>query len=211
MGGNRMGMVHGKKYWIQFAFLVLLVLCIIPPALAYNTTAVEWFRKGNTFRQNHQDQEALDAYNEALSFDPDYWEAWNNKGTALYHLGRYDEALDAINRSLSLNPDFPNAWNNKGLILQSLGRYQEALDAYDKALSINPDYTEAQSNREKLPKSNSTLATMNPTEVRRSPLKSPEPKNPSAFINLGFKPVPVGIEWCVLAIGVGVFISRKKW
>jgi tetratricopeptide (TPR) repeat protein len=203
-------MTGRKKYWVLCATLVLLAFYLIPPALAYNTTAVDWFRKGNDFRKDQQYEEALDAYNEALSFDPGYVEAWNNKGTVFWHLGRYDEALDAINQSLSFNPDYANAWDSKGLILQSLGRYQEALDAYDKALSINPDFTMAQSNREKLLKSNGSLATVNPTQARRSPLKSEPPKNPSAFVNLGIKAVPLGIECACLAIGAGVFLFGKK-
>jgi tetratricopeptide (TPR) repeat protein len=199
-------MKYEKKYWMQCAILVLLALCCISLAQAKDSSPAEWLKKGNDLRANSQYQEALDAYNQALSLDPNYGEAWNNKGNVLYDLGRYEEALEAINKSLSINPDYAFAWNNKGLILQKIGRSQEALDAYDKALSINPDFTKAQSNREKL--LNGLLT--GDENLTTTTHAAKEPTSGPGLIRLGIKPMPAGIGFSVLAVGIGILVTRKK-
>jgi tetratricopeptide (TPR) repeat protein len=136
-------MTNKRKYWMQFAILVFLLLCFIPIVRANNSTAVEWFKKGNDFRKTGQNEEALDAYNLALSFDQDYTEAWSNKGTVLDRLGQYQEALDSYDIALSLNQNYSEALSNKGNTLYHLGLYQDALDAVNKSLSINPDLAPA--------------------------------------------------------------------
>jgi tetratricopeptide (TPR) repeat protein len=64
----------------------------------------------------------VNAYNEALSVDPDYIPALLNKGSALHKLGRYQEAVNAYDDVLSRDPNRVTAWYNKGLALGELGR-----------------------------------------------------------------------------------------
>ena len=96
--------------------------------------------------------------------DPEYAEAWSNKGWTLAKLHRYDEALKCITKALELNPNLTEAqklkqvviqkqgsnkaedttiWHNKGIDLSDLGRYQEAIACFDKAIEINPRCTES--------------------------------------------------------------------
>jgi predicted O-linked N-acetylglucosamine transferase (SPINDLY family) len=53
--------------------------------------------------------EAITAYNKALSLKPDYAEAYNNMGLALQAQGKLDEAIAAYNKALSLKPDYAAA------------------------------------------------------------------------------------------------------
>ena len=48
--------------------------------------------------------DALDIFEQALSFDPTNPDLWNLKGIALRSLGRYDEAADCYNKSLEIEP-----------------------------------------------------------------------------------------------------------
>ena len=43
-----------------------------------------------------------DAYNKALSINPDYAEAYNNMGKALKDQGKLDEAIKVYNKALSI-------------------------------------------------------------------------------------------------------------
>ena len=36
------------------------------------------------------------SFEEAIKINPDYADAWNNKGTALGNLGRYEEAITML-------------------------------------------------------------------------------------------------------------------
>ena len=51
-------------------------------------------------------EEAIEAYNKALSIKPDYAEAYNNMGNALKEQGKLEEAIEAYNKALSIKPDF---------------------------------------------------------------------------------------------------------
>lgn len=99
----------------------------------------QWVQQGNSLCEMGEYQEALEAYETALSLDIESAPLWNNKAFALYHLGRYQDALDACDIALSIDPNYGMAWNNKGDVLDIIGKYEEAIDCYDRALIINPD------------------------------------------------------------------------
>ena len=101
---------------------------------------------GVTLKDQGKLDEAIAAYNKALSIKPDYADAYNNMGNALKDQGKLDEAIAAYNKALSIKPDYAEAYNNMGVTLQEQGKLDEAIAAYNKALSIKPDYAEAYNN-----------------------------------------------------------------
>ena len=64
---------------------------------------------GNALIQQGKQDEAIDAYNKALSIKPDYAEAFNNMGIALKEQGKLEEAIASYNKALSLKPDYAEA------------------------------------------------------------------------------------------------------
>jgi len=101
---------------------------------------------GNALKDQGKLDEAIAAYNKALSIKPDYAEAYYNMGNALQDQGKLDEAIAAYNKALSIKPDYADAYNNMGNALKDQGKLDEAIAAYNKALSIKPDYAEAYNN-----------------------------------------------------------------
>ena len=75
-------------------------------------------------------EEAIKAYKKALSFKPDYADAYNNMGNALQEQGKLEEAIEAYNKALSLKPDYAEAYYNMGVALQEQGKLEEAIEAY---------------------------------------------------------------------------------
>jgi tetratricopeptide (TPR) repeat protein len=61
-------------------------------------------------------QEAIDAFNEAIKIKPDYWEAHYNQGLAYSKLDRYTEAVIAFKKALENNADYAPALYNLGLV-----------------------------------------------------------------------------------------------
>ena len=90
--------------------------------------------------------EAIEAYNRALSIKPDYPDAYNNMGNALKEQGKLEQAIEAYKKTLSIKPDYADAYNNMGITLQQQGKMEGATEAYSKAISIKPDLTEAYNN-----------------------------------------------------------------
>ena len=87
--------------------------------------------------------EAIEAYNEAVSINPDYAGAYYNMGNALKDQGKLDKAVDAFSKALSVKSDYAEASNNMGLVFEKQGKLDEAIESYSKALSINPNYAGA--------------------------------------------------------------------
>jgi len=101
--------------------------------------ASRYFAEGVALSGRGKHEEALVAYDQALSYSGDFPEAWYNKGTALGHLGQYQEAVNAFEHALRLNFDYFDAWYNKGVALGRLGRHQEALEAFEWILRQTPN------------------------------------------------------------------------
>jgi Flp pilus assembly protein TadD len=91
--------------------------------------------------------EALAAYERAITVAPSHAEAHHNRGVALARLDRNVEALAAFDRALALRPQYAAAHNHRGAALAALERFDEALAAYDRALAGAPRYAQAHNHR----------------------------------------------------------------
>ncbi|NET32379.1 MAG: tetratricopeptide repeat protein, partial [Cyanothece sp. SIO1E1] len=102
---------------------------------------------GNALDDLGRKEEAIASYDQALAIQPDYHQAWYNRGVALSALGHKEEAITSYDQALVIQPDTHQAWNNRGVALSALGRKEEAIASYDQALAIQPDYHQAWYNR----------------------------------------------------------------
>jgi tetratricopeptide (TPR) repeat protein len=88
-------------------------------------------------------EEALSCFDEAIRLNPDFAEAWYDKGATLGKLGQHGEALSCFDEAIRLNRDYAQAWHHKGTPLDELGQHEEALSCYDEAIRLKPDFPEA--------------------------------------------------------------------
>lgn len=112
--------------------------------------ANDWLEKGfalGNLGSPTKHQDALNAFEKAISIDPKLTTAWIYKGLALANLGRYHDSLDAFQKALSIDPKVSMAWYYRGTVLYSLSRFQEALDSYENALVIDPNLESAWCNK----------------------------------------------------------------
>ena len=64
---------------------------------------------GNVLKDQGKLEEAIEAYNKALSLEPGYADTYNNMGIVLKDQGKLEEAIEAYNKALSLKPDYAEA------------------------------------------------------------------------------------------------------
>jgi len=87
---------------------------------------------------------------QALTFDPNYADAWALMSLALSQLrlwhGRDEDALTAAERALAINPDIAEAHCVKAHQLEEQGKQNEANEEIEVALRLNPESWEV--NRE---------------------------------------------------------------
>jgi predicted O-linked N-acetylglucosamine transferase (SPINDLY family) len=114
--------------------------------MANPSHAASHFNLGNALHVQGRLLEAVTAYRQALSLQPNFPEALNNLGLAQAKLGLLHEARAAYEQALSLRPSFAEAYNNLGNTLHNLGCFDAALGSFQQALALKPNYTEAHNN-----------------------------------------------------------------
>jgi predicted O-linked N-acetylglucosamine transferase (SPINDLY family)/predicted double-glycine peptidase len=103
--------------------------------------------QGTILQREGRLEEALAAYDRAVSLEPDYAEAHAGRGAVLLQQKRLEEALGALDQALRYEPDAPELHFYRGLTLHQQGRLQEALAAYDRAIRLKPAYAKAHEGR----------------------------------------------------------------
>jgi protein O-GlcNAc transferase len=106
--------------------------------------------RGNVFRMQGRNEDALACYEQALALVPESMETRFNLADLLVDLGRYETALANYDSVLLLMPDQTDVHIKRCRVLTALRRFEEALAGYEKALAIRPDDTETLFNRGRL-------------------------------------------------------------
>ena len=86
-----------------------------------------------------RNDDAITAYDKALTLKPDLANAWLGRGNVFADLKLYEEAIAAYDKAIALEPDLANAWFGRGNVFVGLKLYDEALDACNRALSLEPN------------------------------------------------------------------------
>ncbi len=110
-------------------------------------TAYTEFYIGLTAYQKGKYEDALKHYDQAIDINPQFAEAYNNRGITKDRLGRHEEAIADYDQATRINPQFAEAYYNRGTTKDVLGRHEEAIANYDQAIRINPQYAQAYYNR----------------------------------------------------------------
>ena len=90
--------------------------------------------KGEALLQLGQSHDALKAFEELLSHEPNHVEAWVKKGSALERLDQVEQALACYDRAIITDATFTLAYLYKGGICNRLERFDDALACYEQAL-----------------------------------------------------------------------------
>ncbi len=94
-------------------FLILIFLC---SCSKINEEAVVWFNKANALwdGQKYTDpKKAIGYLNNAIKLQPDYAQAYYNRGNAYYSLGLFQRAIKDYNETIRLKPKDIDAYYNR--------------------------------------------------------------------------------------------------
>ena len=84
--------------------------------------------------------QAIQAFQNAISLAPDTVSAWNALGNLYKKAGRNEDALEAFQKALEQNAGDAIGWNGLGGLYLKLGRNDEAIYAFLKAIEFSPNY-----------------------------------------------------------------------
>ena len=86
-------------------------------------------------------QEAIAAYQQALTITPNWVEVQRELGDLFLKLERWDEAVQVYETAISLRSESAEVYHNLGDALLKLQRWEDAIAAYEKAIELNPEFS----------------------------------------------------------------------
>jgi len=85
-----------------------------------------------------RENEAIEAFKEAIAVDPKYGLAWTHLGSSYQTMGWLTQAREAYEAALALNAASPEALNNLSIVAQTMGDFAAGQDYLRRALEAAP-------------------------------------------------------------------------
>jgi tetratricopeptide (TPR) repeat protein len=104
---------------------------------------IVWFRLGEAYDTAGRNDDAAQAYQQAIAAKPDP-SYYNNLGNVLARAGKIEEAKAAYTKSAELDPaNAAMAWRNFGISLYNANRLADAIEPLQKATELDPKSAQA--------------------------------------------------------------------
>lgn len=101
-------------------------------------SAYVYFGLGLVKTKMRRYDQAIEAFDQAISLDSGNAEILVNRGTVYYYKDMYEEALIDLNFALQVDSEEANAYNALALLRADQGQYDKALKLVERALMIEP-------------------------------------------------------------------------
>lgn len=93
-------------------------------------------RRGELHAAAGDEHAAFEDFQQAITIDPECWQALHNRGVTLARYERHMDALSDFTQVIELAPDFLLARQNRGEVFCQLGRWGDAVKDYSKAIEL---------------------------------------------------------------------------
>ena len=130
-----------KAFALFLLAAVLLTGCVANPSAPGDPYGA--YQEGRSLYDRGLYSEAVAAFDEALSLDPGYIDAWLWQGKAYGRLGATDRAMSAYQRVLNIRPDHAEANYALGLISYERRQYPAAEQHLRRALATDAGNADA--------------------------------------------------------------------
>ena len=136
MANRKWKMAYGRRWTIC---LLTFAICHLPcPSEGRSGSAIRAFNEGVKMFNAKQFNEAIPFFDEAISSDGDFAEAFFARGACKYYLKSLDGALLDLNDTLRLKSDYLEARALRGAVNYEADRWDTALDDFNVVLGKNP-------------------------------------------------------------------------
>lgn len=102
-------------------------------------SADAWIVLGDARLEFGMTDEVLEAYEKALTLNPDCLQDTNNLGLGYYRCGRLDEAIAFYESALDRRPKDSDAWADLGIARLHRGDVEGAVTNLDRSVELQPD------------------------------------------------------------------------
>ncbi|MDX1585109.1 MAG: protein kinase [Balneolaceae bacterium] len=91
-------------------------------------------------------EKAIEQFNDAITLEPKYVEAYLSLAKAFEEQDRYEKAEETYKKAISLQPDFYRGYNQLGSFYLNHGQYQKAIEQFLHVAELTPDNPHIYSN-----------------------------------------------------------------
>lgn len=105
--------------------------------------AQSWYLRGSTLLETKLYEDAIECFDTAIGYRPDYVHAWYNRGRAHHFLAQHDSALASYNTALRYDSANSSAWCGRALALSRLDQHDAAVASCDSSLRYRPGFADA--------------------------------------------------------------------
>jgi len=122
---------------------VIAVLVLFSPACSdqkhNGTSARDYSDRAYSFVHAGNIEEAINLYTLAIEKDPEFIDAYYNRGVMHYFRREYDQAIEDLNKVIEKRPDYVMAYASRGSVYDKIGNQQKALSDYRKAAQMGDE------------------------------------------------------------------------
>jgi len=127
-----------RRLFLSICLLSFAMCHVVRRAEARSNTAVRAFNDGVKDFNAKQFNDAIPHFDDALSSDSEFMEAYFARGACKYYLKNLDGALGDINDALRLKPNYLEARALRGAVNYELEHWDTALEDFNYVLDKNP-------------------------------------------------------------------------
>jgi tetratricopeptide (TPR) repeat protein len=100
-------------------------------------TAQQWFETGNKLGVEEKYIDALHAFTEAISIQPDFAYAYCHRGIIYSKTNNFESAMKDYNEAIRLQPEYVLAYSAMGLLCINTKDFDGAVKNYNEAIRLN--------------------------------------------------------------------------
>lgn len=117
---------------------MLLLPALAMSANAGEFTAAQWLEKGHAFQAQKDYANAIAAYSQAITLDPQLEQAFFERGKMYLHTKQITLAKHDFTKAIELNPDKGHLYWFRGLAYAWEGQHALAINEYNQSLRLDP-------------------------------------------------------------------------
>lgn len=161
-------LLEQKKQWKVFVYVVVGAYSFVLAMVTYQrcdvwqdsltlwNNVLEQFPKvsvalnnrGNVYgKEMGQLDVALDNFNKSIAYDPNYENAYSNRGIVYCMKGKFDLAISDFNKAIELKPEYLEALQNRGIAFAQTNQFDKAILDFNAVLLIDANDLNAYVNR----------------------------------------------------------------
>ena len=103
--------------------------------------------QANEMAKQGEYEGAIRGYDRVIEIDPNFADAYYNRGVAKVRLKEFQEAIEDFDKAIELKPDDIFCYLNRGVAKDQIKEFPEAIKDFDEAVKLDPEYPYSYVNR----------------------------------------------------------------